>query len=147
MLYCLSLPLPGQVLANESFAEGFWENILTWKKEPREVRFSPFEYECWQAMLGATRGTRLNMRPTLEKEEQRDEQNCKSEHIFELPALKAMIPPDFSGYVLIVCVCVTQSCPTLCNPMDCSQPGSFVHGVLLARILEWVAVPFSRGSS
>ena len=34
-----------------------------------------------------------------------------------------------------------------CNPMDCSPPGSTVHGVLLARILEWVAVPFSRGSS
>ena len=39
------------------------------------------------------------------------------------------------------------SCPTLCDPMDCSPPGSSVHGVLLARILEWVAIPFSRGSS
>jgi len=35
----------------------------------------------------------------------------------------------------------------LCNPMDCSPPGSSVHGILQARILEWVAVPFSRGSS
>ena len=40
-----------------------------------------------------------------------------------------------------------QSCPTLCNPMDCSLPGSSVHGILQARILEWVAVPSSRGSS
>ena len=40
-----------------------------------------------------------------------------------------------------------QSCPTLCNPMDDSPPGSSVHGILQARILEWVAVPFSRGSS
>ena len=39
-----------------------------------------------------------------------------------------------------------QSCPTLCDPMDCSPPGSSVHGMLLARILEWVAIPFSRGS-
>ena len=40
-----------------------------------------------------------------------------------------------------------QSCPTLCNFMDCSPPGSPVHGILQARILEWVAIPFSRGSS
>ena len=40
-----------------------------------------------------------------------------------------------------------QLCPTLCNPMDCSLLDSSVHGILQARILEWVAVPFSRGSS
>ena len=40
---------------------------------------------------------------------------------------------------------VSQSCPTLCNPKDCSLPGSSVHGILQARILEWVATPFSRG--
>ena len=42
---------------------------------------------------------------------------------------------------------VVQSCPTLCNPIDCSPPGSSVHGILQARILEWIAIPFSRGSS
>ena len=42
---------------------------------------------------------------------------------------------------------VTQSCPTLCNPMDCSLPVSSLHGILQARIREWVAIPFSRGSS
>ena len=41
---------------------------------------------------------------------------------------------------------VTQSCSTLCNPTDCSPPGSSVHGTLQARILEWVASPFSRSS-
>ena len=40
-----------------------------------------------------------------------------------------------------------QLCSTLCNPMDDSPPGSSVHRILLARILEWVAIPFSRGSS
>ena len=40
-----------------------------------------------------------------------------------------------------------QSCPTLCDPMDCSSPGSSVHGILQVRILGWVAVPFSGGSS
>ena len=42
---------------------------------------------------------------------------------------------------------ITQSCPTLCDPTDCSLPGSSVHGILWARILEWVAISFSRGSS
>ena len=44
-------------------------------------------------------------------------------------------------------VLVAQSCPTLCDPMDCGPPDSSVRGILQARILEWVAVPFSRGSS
>ena len=53
----------------------------------------------------------------------------------------------------IPCVCccccsVTQSCPTLCNPRDCSMPGSSVHhGISQARILEWIAISSSRGSS
>ena len=42
---------------------------------------------------------------------------------------------------------VTQSCPTLCDPMDCSLPGSSVHGIFQARVLEWVVISFSRGSS
>ena len=45
-----------------------------------------------------------------------------------------------------VCVLVAQSCPSLCNPMDCSLPGFSVHGILQARILEWVAIPFCNGS-
>ena len=44
-------------------------------------------------------------------------------------------------------VIVTHSCLTLCDPIDCSLPGSSVHGILQARILEWVGVPFSKGSS
>ena len=42
---------------------------------------------------------------------------------------------------------VAQSCPTLCKPMDCSPQGSSVYGISQARTLEWVAIPFSRGSS
>ena len=42
---------------------------------------------------------------------------------------------------------VAQLCQTLWNPMECSFPGPSVHGILQARILEWVAIPFSRGSS
>ena len=40
-----------------------------------------------------------------------------------------------------------QSCPTLCDPMDCSLPGFSVHGIFQARVLEWVVISFSRGSS
>ena len=42
---------------------------------------------------------------------------------------------------------VAQSCPTFCDPMDCSPPDSSIHGILQARILEWVAISFSRGPS
>ena len=45
------------------------------------------------------------------------------------------------------CVLSRFSCVWLCDPMDCSPPGSSVCGILQARILEWVAMPFSRGSS
>ena len=44
-------------------------------------------------------------------------------------------------------VLAAQLCPILCNPMNCSPPGSFLHGILQARILEWVAIAFSRASS
>ena len=47
-----------------------------------------------------------------------------------------------------MCVCLfAQSCLNLCDPMDCSPPGFSVHGILQARILEWGAMPSSRGSS
>ena len=45
------------------------------------------------------------------------------------------------------CRSVAESCPALCDPMDCTQPGFSVHGSLQARIPEWVAFSFSRGSS
>ena len=44
-------------------------------------------------------------------------------------------------------VLVAQSYSTLCNPMDCSPPVSSIYRILQVRILEWVAIPFSRGSS
>ena len=44
-----------------------------------------------------------------------------------------------------MCVQSLESCPTLCDPVDCNHPGSSVHGISQARILEWVANSFSRG--
>ena len=54
--------------------------------------------------------------------------------------------PDSEGYILYCCL-VTKSCPTLSNPLDCSLPGSSVHGISQARILEWVAISSSMGSA
>ena len=65
----------------------------------------------------------------------------------DLPCFNSLSRISFSSLSVCVCVLVAQSCPTLCNPMDCGPPGSSVHGTLQARILEWVAIPFSRGSS
>ena len=55
---------------------------------------------------------------------------------------QSLILPSIHAAVL-----AAQSCLTLYDPMDCSLPGSSVHGILQARILEWVVIPFSRGSS
>ena len=68
------------------------------------------------------------------------------------PTLCSFINPrnacPVSQYLLPCPMClVTQSCLTLCNPMDCSAPGSSVHGILQARILELDAMPSFRGSS
>ena len=46
---------------------------------------------------------------------------------------------------MCVCVLLTQSCPALCNPMDCNPPGSSVHGIFQARTLEWVAISLLHG--
>ena len=50
-------------------------------------------------------------------------------------------------YIIRYVCLVAQSCLTLCNPFDCSPPGSSVHGISQARILEWVAIFSSRGLS
>ena len=54
--------------------------------------------------------------------------------------------PDMSRMECLLFCLVTKSCATLCNPMAYSLPGSFVYGAFQTRILDWVAIPFSRGS-
>ena len=56
--------------------------------------------------------------------------------------MKYYFPYDFFNGM---CVLVVQSCPTLCDPMDCSPPGFSVRRILQARVLEWVVISFSRG--
>ena len=53
---------------------------------------------------------------------------------------------DPTCVVLVMSDSVAQSCPTLCNPIDCRPPGPSAHGNLQARKLEWIAILFSRGS-
>ena len=59
---------------------------------------------------------------------------------------KHLYPSPIHDNVLKKSSEVVQSCSTLCDPMDCSLPGSSVHGIFQARVLEWVAVSFSRWS-
>ena len=86
-----------------------------------------------------------------------DHSTCSSGDVFEMWEHKPEQWSEHSrtgveGLVSLWCVLkvkmlVTQCCPTLCNPMNCSPPGSSVRKIVQARILEWVAIPFSRGSS
>ena len=64
-----------------------------------------------------------------------------------VPLCKACDKYNCTWVYMCVCVCVSESCPTPCNPMDSCLPDSSVHGILQAGILEWVAILFSRRSS
>ena len=80
-------------------------------------------------------------------------QGYKNKHIPTLYFLRsyslvtASSSSEESAGLVKVKVLVAQSCLALCNPMDYNQPGSSVHGILQPRMLRWVAIPFSRGSS
>ena len=61
--------------------------------------------------------------------------------------LKRLSSSSSSALWGLLLLLVTLLCPALGDPMDCSPPGSFVHGIFQARLLEWIAIPFSRGFS
>ena len=65
----------------------------------------------------------------------------------QTPQMEPEISRNNTLEVVSVCVLSLKLFPTLCNPMHCSPPGFSVHGILQASILEWVAMPSSRGSS
>ena len=71
----------------------------------------------------------------------------KHKFVFSFSRLLWLFRVFYISLCVCVCVLVAQLCLTLCDPMDCSPPGSSVHGILQARILEWIAISFSRGSS
>ena len=72
---------------------------------------------------------------------------CTFSVVFSIFTVRSLAPLTLDHFNCLKWSEVAQSCPTLCNPMDCSPPASSVHGILQARILEWVAISFSRGSS
>ena len=98
------------------------------------------------------------------------EDETTSKERFNPVGLDNSFPNIFQGHVIQICICAIykllnglkdpvkkskkhvksrvglQSCPTLCNYMDCSPPGFSVHGIFQARILEWVAISLSRSS-
>ena len=70
--------------------------------------------------------------------------------IHDLSSFMVMLSkPLFTSCAIIVlyCIEVAQSCPTLCDPIDSSLSGSSIHGIFQAGVLEWIAISFSRGSS
>ena len=71
----------------------------------------------------------------------------KTKWVYLFQALRIASLIIFIISVMKVKMLIAQLCTTLCDPMDCSPPGSSVHGILQARILKWAAIPFSRGSS
>ena len=95
-------------------------SIICWKDHPFSIEL-PLHF-CWKSIVHTYVGLFLKY------------------HRGEMPFLSCI-----RGWK--VKVLAAQSCQTLCNPMDCSLPGSSGHGLLQARILEYVAVPFSRWSS
>ena len=68
---------------------------------------------------------------------------------FFMSLFKCLLPPELTvmNHEFSICAKLLQSCPTLCNPMDCNPSGSSVHGIFQARTLGWVAISSSRGSS
>jgi len=85
-----------------------------------------------------------------ESSQSRDQTQVSRIQVDSLPAESSEKPNIYiRTYIITIgmCVLVTQSCPALCNLMNCNPPGSSVHEILQARILEWVAMLSSRGSS
>ena len=99
---------------------------------------------CHREMRGFPSPFNLNLtEPRLRLLESMEPQNQYQTHMRKKQMRYANYPPNREAVYLKV----TQSCLTLCDPMDCSLPSSSVHGILQARVLEWVAISFSRGSS
>ena len=91
-------------------------------------------------------------KPTLFPLSKYSRWNIRPLHRLTILHLSSVSWTALLNLVMCVCVCVCvwaqlpQLCPTLCNPMDHSVPGSSVHGILQARILEWVIMPSCKGS-
>ena len=95
--------------------------VYTWPDKPPFTQYLPFSHSC----------------------------ELSSSALLSQSPIPFSLAQDSVCVCVCVCVCAKslQSCPTPCDPMDCSPPGSSAHEILQLRILEWVAISFSRGSS
>jgi len=99
-------------------------------RSPEEGHGNPLQYSCQFPELKPRDISLTANSPNIE-----GEYPATLAHlVFEYPISRS----------LCVCAKLLQSCLTLCDPMDCSPTGSSVHGILQARILEWIAMPFFR---
>ena len=118
-----------------------WVRKIPWRRkwQPTPV-FLPGESHGWRSLVGYS--------PRVAKSQTRLSDFTSLTILLVMPNA-ADVAPDSLG---LGCSGplqneVAQSCPTLCDPMDCSPSRSSLHGILQARVLEWVAISFSRGSS
>ena len=113
-----------------------WAIVLIWPQIKLKSQVSHCEF-CFQLTM-------------IMKQKNFSRNNEKTDNfIFFCKAIiKCFIEPKKRFYSWgCVCFLVAQSCLTLCDPVDCSSPGSSVHEIFQTRVLEWVAFPFSRGLS
>ena len=122
------MSFPGGVTGKESACKagdlGDVDLIPGWGRSPGGGHGNPLQYSCLED------STQKGAWQAIVRGVQRVRHNLTNERTHTHMLAKSL-----------------QSCPTLCDPTDHSPPGSSVHGILRARILEWVAMPFSRGSS
>ena len=126
-----------------------WRNLFTWRAKFLLVAWSFWEWGKWSSknqwlspILWPSRQWILaHKHYLLEWDSEISFVVCEKQvqgQICEKSVVRVL------QYITLKWSQVTQSCPTLCNPVDCSPPGSSIHGVLQARILEWVAISFSN---
>ena len=149
-------------LTPQSWETGGWGNSIrplsqrNWKTKhhkswPAGPPFGPFSWRHWTKLTSklscrSKPGSSITALGVEDKEEEFLGWAFCISFLF-LSLFKWHFVISTSGPFYLLKVKVAQSCPTLCDPIDCSPQGSSVHGILQARILEWVAVPFSKGSS
>ena len=129
-------------------------------------RFDPCIWSCWEDPLKKEMATDSIFLPGKSHRERSlvgyilwsHKESDSTEHarthlflcVFMCVYIHMIYNYNFCVYIYIymcICVLVVQFCPAPCSHTDCSPPGSSVHGIFQTRILEWISIPFSKGSS
>ena len=125
-----------------------WANLL--RKHPEYNRYSTtengyFHIFMWGENLGklGTLGQRQKTHLNVIRQLTLSQTNLQKS-IGNIIFWRSWVPIHSSATELCE---IAQSCPTLCDPVDCSLPGSSIHGIFQAKVLEWVAISFSRAAT